>query len=86
MALRRRDVLALTGWGAAVLVIPVAIDSTAIRRGLETMSRLWARGVLHPVAGPAVAGASFALAWHLGQVTLDEWIRRKPWEPSSTGR
>lgn len=68
----RRDRLAWAGWALAVVAVPLAIDITAFRGGHESMSRLWARGILHPVAGPIVAGATLGLAWHLAQTVLDE--------------
>ena len=68
----RRDRVAWCGWGLSLLAIPATIDTIAIHTGRETMSRLWARGLLHPIAGPIVAGASVGLAWHLAQTVLDE--------------
>lgn len=67
-----RDRLAWAGWGLSLLAVPVTVDILAFATGRESMSRLWARGVLHPVAGPVVAGASAALVWHLVQTVLDE--------------
>lgn len=67
-----RDRLAWAGWVAALVVVPVTVDIIAFATSRESMSRLWARGVLHPVAGPIVAGASAGLAWHLVQTVIDE--------------
>jgi hypothetical protein len=71
----KRDRLALVGWGLCLLAVPIVCDVVAIARGDETLSRLYARAALHPVAGPFVVGASAGLLYHLGQTVADEWVR-----------
>lgn len=71
-----RNRLALVGWALSVLVVPILVDWRAIVAKKETMSRLYVRGLLHPVLGPLVLGASAALVWHLLLVLLSELIER----------
>lgn len=71
-----RNRLALVGWAVSVLLVPILVDWRAIVAKKETMSRLYARGLLHPIAGPVVLGASAALAWHLTLTVLSELIER----------
>lgn len=74
--------LAVAGWAAVVVGavgIPAVVDTVAIRRHVETMSRAYARAALHPVKGPFVigttAGVVIGLGWHIAQTIADE-LRR----------
>lgn len=69
--MKRRDLLAAVGLGAATVVVPAATDYLAIKLDHETISGLIARGLNRPIVGPVVAGAAggftAGLAWHLIQ-------------------